>query len=177
MGAIIVNLYGGPGTGKSTMAADIFAKLKWKGINCELVAEYAKDKVWEKSIAVLDNQIYVFGKQYHRLFRLNDQVDVIVTDSPILLSIIYDVEKRPTLRKLIIEEFTKFNNMNVMLTRTKPYNPIGRLQTENEAKAIDDKVRGLLWDVGVEWIEVPGTPVGVDCIVEMVMKKRGESGE
>lgn len=165
--ALIVNLFAGPGCGKSTMAADIFSKLKWRGINCELVAEYAKDKVWEKSIAVLDDQIYVFGKQYHRLFRLNNQVDVIVTDSPILLSIIYDSEKRPTFRKLVIEEFSKFRNMNFILQRTKPYNPIGRLQTEEEAKAIDEEVENLLGSVTENWIKIPGTPEGVERIVEM----------
>lgn len=88
--AIILNLFSGPGAGKSTMAADIFAKLKRAGVNSELASEYAKDKVWEKSLSILENQIYVFGKQHHRLFRLKSQVDVIVTDSPILLSAIYD---------------------------------------------------------------------------------------
>jgi len=35
---LVVNLYGGPGTGKSTTAAATFAELKMAGINCELVS-------------------------------------------------------------------------------------------------------------------------------------------
>ncbi len=44
---LVVNLLGGPGSGKSTTAADVFARLKWQDINCELVTEFAKDLVWE----------------------------------------------------------------------------------------------------------------------------------
>jgi hypothetical protein len=42
---ILVNLYAGPGTGKSTMAANVFSELKWMGVNCELALEFAKTKV------------------------------------------------------------------------------------------------------------------------------------
>ena len=41
----VLNLYGGPGVGKSTGAAYIFSMLKLAGINCELVREYAKELV------------------------------------------------------------------------------------------------------------------------------------
>ena len=44
---LIVNLYGGPGSGKSTGAAYIFSMLKMVGVDAEYVTEFAKDKVWE----------------------------------------------------------------------------------------------------------------------------------
>lgn len=40
---IYVNLYGGPGSGKSTTAAGVVSQLKLLSINAELVTEYAKD--------------------------------------------------------------------------------------------------------------------------------------
>jgi adenylate kinase family enzyme len=52
---ILVNLYGAPGSGKSTGAAYIFSKLKMAGVDAELVTEFAKDKVWEESKAPFDN--------------------------------------------------------------------------------------------------------------------------
>jgi len=175
MSAIVVNLIGGPGCRKSTMAAEIFAKLKYYSVNCELVGEYAKDKVWEKSIAVLDNQIYVFGKQHHRLFRLNTQVDVIVTDSPLLLSIIYDAEKRPTFRKLVFEEFSKFNNLNFLINRTGKYDPIGRLQTEDEAKQKDKEILDLFLDLKekekFDFEVVSGTKESCEYITQKVIQK------
>ena len=42
---LLISLYSGPGSGKSTGAAWIFAKLKLAGVNAELVTEFAKDKV------------------------------------------------------------------------------------------------------------------------------------
>lgn len=86
---LVVNLFGAPGAGKSTGAAYIFSKLKMAGVNAELVTEFAKDKVWEESKAVFQNQAYIFGKQYFRISRVQDKVDVVITDSPILLSSFY----------------------------------------------------------------------------------------
>ena len=90
---LIINLFGGPGTGKSTTAAALFYKLKMMGINCELVTEFAKDITWEKNKKALACQPYVFGKQCYRIERCVDQVDVIITDSPLPLSILYNKDK------------------------------------------------------------------------------------
>lgn len=141
---IVINLFAGPGSGKSTTCAGIFAKLKLAGINCEMALEYAKDKVWENSHEVLDDQIYVFGKQLHRIFRLKDKVEVVITDSPLLLSILYDKTENPYLRDLVLDQFGKFDNRNYFIHRDTDYNPKGRLQTESEAKEIDKVLINLL---------------------------------
>ena len=85
----LINLFGGPGIGKSTVAAHLYAHLKMEGYSAELVTEYAKDKVWEGSINVLRDQIYVFAKQRFRLGRIVGKVEYIVTDAPLLLSMVY----------------------------------------------------------------------------------------
>ena len=87
---IVVNLFGPPCAGKSTCAAYIFAALKMQGVNCELVTEYAKDKTWEHNNTAIACQEYVFGNQSYRMARCRDDVDVIITDSPLPLSIIYN---------------------------------------------------------------------------------------
>ena len=87
---IIVNLIGGPGAGKSTIAAGLFYFLKMSGVKVELATEYAKDKVYDKSFKTLDDQFYVFGKQFHKIWRLVEDNDVIITDSPIILSVFYN---------------------------------------------------------------------------------------
>jgi len=43
----VINLLGGPGVGKSTAAAKLFAKYKDEGKSVELVREYVKDWAWE----------------------------------------------------------------------------------------------------------------------------------
>ena len=134
----VVNLYGGPGTGKSTTAAGVFSGLKMRGLNVELVTEVAKDLVWGEREFDLSNQILVFGQQYHRLFRLKGKVDAIITDSPLFLSVVYGVHESDAFRTLVKEKYNEFENVDIFLTREKVYNPHGRTQkTEEEAKAVD----------------------------------------
>lgn len=148
---LVVNMVGGPGTGKSTTAAGVFFELKNRGVNCELIQEYAKDQVWGRTTTTLGNQIYIFGKQYHRLWRMMDQVDVVITDAPIILSLYYGERESDTFRKLVYETFTSMNNYTVFLNREKAYNPAGRNQTEDEAKQIDYVLLDLLDDYSVPY--------------------------
>jgi hypothetical protein len=121
--------------------------LKKKGINCEYITEYAKDKTWENSSTTLSNQIYIFGKQHHKMFIVKDKVDVMICDSPLLFSIIYDnnkTKKGDHFYEFILEEFNKFNNLNFYIERTTQYNPTGRNQTENQALIVDESIKSLL---------------------------------
>ena len=44
----IINIFGNPGSGKSTIAAYLFTALKSRNIEVELVTETAKDLVWDE---------------------------------------------------------------------------------------------------------------------------------
>lgn len=138
MKPIVINMFSGPGGGKSVTAARLFAHLKCNGINSELVTEYAKDLTWQKSFNVLHNQIYIFGKQQHRLWRLADQVNVIVTDAPLINCIVYGQEMSDTFKNLVIEEYNKFDNINVFIKRNHSFQTMGRSQNEDQAREIDD---------------------------------------
>ena len=46
------------------------------------MTEFAKDLTWENRQNTLENQLYVFAEQHHRVNRLKKQVDVVITDSP-----------------------------------------------------------------------------------------------
>lgn len=155
---IVVNLFGGPGCGKSTGAAYIFAMLKMHGVNCELVTEFAKDKTWEHNTEALSNQAYVFGKQCYRMSRCAEQVDVIVTDSPLLLSVIYnhDLVLGDSFNQTALNVFNSYNNLNYMLHRTKQYNPIGRNQTEEESNNIGVEIENMLVANSIDFQKKPG---------------------
>ena len=173
MNPIVVNLFGGPGTGKSTGAALVFANLKMNGVNCELVTEFAKDKTWEHNMQALNNQAYVFGKQFYRISRCEDQVDVIVTDSPILLSTIYNSDPRlgETFNKMVLDVFNSYDNLNYLLLRTKPYNPVGRNQTEAESDNITKEIENILVDNSVDFSYVTGDIDGYSVIIKEVLNK------
>lgn len=170
MNTLVVNLFGAPGAGKSTGAAYIFAMLKMNGVNAELVTEFAKDKVWEGTRAVFDNQAYIFGKQYFRLSRCSDKVDVIVTDSPLPLSIYYNNSgNEDNFNKYVLETFNSFSNINYFLARVKPYNPIGRFQTELESDNVATGVQALLDTYKIEYLKVNGDRSGYDDIVNNIL--------
>lgn len=164
----ILNLYGGPGTGKSTTAARLFALMKDERLNVELVTEYAKDKVWEESLAVLGNQIYVFGKQWHRIYRLIDKVDYIVTDSPLLISLYYGKHLSESFKNVVYETYQAMNNVDVFLKRVKPYTGVGRLQTEAEAKQIDVDLRSILDSRSIAYHEVPADSNSAREIIKLI---------
>lgn len=170
---IVVNIFGGPGAGKSTGAAYVFAQLKMVGINVELVTEFAKDKTWEHNMVALENQSYVFGKQCYRMSRCADQVKVIVTDSPLALSIIYNND--PTLgenfNQVVLDVFQSYTNLNYLLRRTKPYNPIGRNQTEEESDNIGKNIESMLTKYNIDFTVTTGDVNGYRDIVADVLNK------
>ena len=153
--AIVINLFAGPGVGKSTTAARIFAELKLMGVNCEMALEFVKDKVWEESFKTMDDQIYIFGKQFHKIWRLKDKVDIIITDSPLPISIVYDKENSKAFHELIMEQFNKFNNFNFLIERGTDYQEAGRVQTEEEAKEVDKVVKNVLDENKIDYTTLP----------------------
>ena len=61
----VLNFYGGAGIGKSTIAADIFSKLKRKGHKTELVGEYAKWLWYQNATDIVQSPWYSFVNQLH----------------------------------------------------------------------------------------------------------------
>jgi len=164
---IVVNFYGGPGTGKSTMAAAVFAEFKSEGINCELVTEYAKKKVWEEAYKVFECQFYVSANQVYNMFSVAKHVDLIITDSPIILGAAY-TNGDILLNSLIAREHKKYNNVDIFLTRTKAYNPKGRYQTEDEAKEKDKLIKEILEQNQIKYVEYEGDKKSIPNIVEYI---------
>ena len=138
---MVVNLFAGPGAGKSTGAAFLFAYLKLLKVNVELVTEFAKELAWEGDKEFMaNNQVYITGQQIRRMNRLIGKVDVIITDSPIELGYFYTED--PILRELCYSEGRKWERrLNFYIERVKPYNPSGRNQTLEESKHIDDMIK------------------------------------
>jgi len=139
----VINFFGGPGCGKSTTAAGLFHHMKRSGCKVELVTEYAKDMVYEARANIMADQLYVLAKQGRRVSRLQGHVDYVITDSPLLLSIIYNQGHH--LVDLIAEQmFYGYDNVNILLRRDTEYQEYGRGQTKQEASSIDVRIRAML---------------------------------
>lgn len=169
---IVVNLFGVPSAGKSTGAAYIFSQIKMKGINAELVTEFAKDKVWENNEEVFKNQAYIFGKQSFKMSRCRNKVDVVITDSPLPLSIFYNQDEvlGEDFNRTVMNVFNSYNNLNYLLLRTRPYNPVGRLQTEAESDALKQPMINLLMNRNINYSEKNGDIGGYNQIVSEIIE-------
>jgi nicotinamide riboside kinase len=172
MDTLIVNLFGGPSTGKSTVAAGLFCLLKMHELECELVTEFAKDLIWEERSKTLENQQYIFGKQYHKIWRLLDKVEVIITDSPLMLSVVYASNKCvKSFVKNVVGTTNTLDNLNIILYRKDKYNSNGRYQTEQEAKIIDNKIKQNLILYDMRFKEMFGDIGGINTLTGMIMEK------
>jgi hypothetical protein len=154
----VINLFAGPGAGKSTLAADIFVNMKRMGISCELVREYVKDWAWEgRSITGFD-QFYVLGKQIRKESMLYGKVDFVITDCPLWNSAFYEKHYEDT-RHLTdsVSAFTSYAEErgvrfdNYFLVRNTPYQEAGRYQTEEQAKQIDREMKELLEELSLPY--------------------------
>lgn len=148
-----INIFGGPGSGKSTTAARLFHEMKIAGYDVELVTEVAKDLTWEKRIETLKIQPYVTIKQYRNLVRLKGKVDYVISDSPIVLGLVYADLYNMDLPKSYWDFIRDLHDemlepsINVLLRRSFKYQENGRNQNEEGAIELDemiaDKVKHL----------------------------------
>jgi molybdopterin-guanine dinucleotide biosynthesis protein len=136
----VINLWGGPGCGKSTTATGLFSLMKMRGHRVELVTEYAKELTYDKNWEMLVKQEYIFPEQYQRQLRLKGQVDYAITDSPLPLNLIYardELKKDNKFNTWVVDGFNEFDNFNIMLMRVKPYSHYGRKESSDKALDID----------------------------------------
>ena len=169
----IINIYGGPCIGKSTIAAGLFYHMKKEGYDVELVTEYAKDLVYEDRNNILaGDQIYIFAKQHRRILRLKDKVEYIITDSPILLSLVYVELMKVTYDKnifsdLVLNVYNQYPNINILLTRNPDhvYKNNGRQQNEVESVSIDLVIKNILKN---NYIDVPVDEETINSIYNII---------
>ena len=152
----VINLFAGPGAGKSTTAAGLFYHMKHKDLKCELVTEYAKDLAYEVSKR-LDSQVHISGEQAWRMERLLGRVDYIITDSPLVLGSLYAPFDYPqAYHDMLANLYSRYQNHNFFIRRVKPYQIYGRQQTEDEAKLLDARVIDLLRSRKISYAEIKG---------------------
>lgn len=157
----VVCLYGGPGLGKSTLAAELFVDLKTRGHSVELVTEYVKRWAWlGHPIKGWEDSLYIFAKQLRAESVLYGKVSFIITDSPIGLCAAYEKFYRPdqTIIRSAYENVRRqqsldgvVENLDFQLMRQHPYKIEGRYEdNEDQARDIDRCIRDLIGGLNVK---------------------------
>ena len=174
----VVNFYGGPSAGKSTMAAQLFGWMKNKRMNVEYVPEFAKQLTWRQA-GCLDDQFYVFGNQHHELYTLKDQVDYIITDSPLLMSMHYadvglskfddeDFLLREVFDELVLATYMQYDNINFFVERgDRKFVQAGRNQDEATSKEFDEDIYQILTE---NWVLFKTVRSLNDVLAELKME-------
>ena len=143
-----INIYGGPGVGKSTLAARIYSDLRRRFVNVELIQEVVKQYVYAGRTLKPWDYVHTFGQQFEaEHLPLSSGVKTIVSDSPLFLQCIYAFENdSPVYAQLVDicrmfdEEYPVFNLL-ALRSGTTPYETLGRWQDRKEAEEVDKTVR------------------------------------
>ena len=153
-----INLYGGPGIGKSTVAALVFAELKLKAFNVEITHEYAKELVYEGfDLKKADKtfQYRILMEQVRRELIFQNKVDFLISDSPLLLNAYYNGDPG-AIHLARINEQEK--DLHFYLLRShEHFESKGRSHSHKQSVGIDNNMLKFLTDNSVELIEVGGT--------------------
>lgn len=150
----IINLFGGPGIGKSSIAAGLFYKLKKKHISCNNPYEFPKVLAWDKNNEAIKDQLYVVANQHRGIAQSYGKVDYIIVDSPILFSTVYHgyyTKDYPVefygdiFHKLVVDLHKKYDNINILLDRAESdYQSEERFQSMDESLELDRLIKDSL---------------------------------
>jgi len=167
----LINLFGGPGIGKSSIAAGLTYKLKKKHISCNNPYEFPKKLAWDHNIPAIKDQLYVFANQHRGIAECYGKVDYIIIDSPVLFSTIYhtyytkgypaEFYGQP-FHDLVVDLHKRYDNLNILLERTDgAHNEDERFQDKEESIAIDKLCKEILdkHDIPYHTIKVDGKAV------------------
>lgn len=173
----IINLFGGPGAGKSTVAAGLFYEMKRLGFIVEMPYEYPKLIAWENNVGAIKDQFYITANQHRNITRLFNKVDYIIVDSPILFGLIYKnaYDKEPEypamfysdkFDEFIFDLHKKYDSLNLFLNRNPNiYQNDGRFQTLNESIKIDNKILNLLESNNITYKKVDVNEYTIEKII------------
>lgn len=150
---LLIDLYGGPSSGKSTTSLALTALLKLycdqyacSTLRVEYVSEAAKDHVWESGTLRLKNQARLLGEQYRRLERLREKVDIIVSDSPLWLCEFYapkHLYPDQPWAEVIRAHYQAFAVLPILVNRVGQFQQVGRVQNEAESAAAHEAIAAI----------------------------------
>jgi len=145
-----INLFSGACGGKSITATNVRAQLGFRGYDIELVDEVIKDWTYIPRIPKDCDSFYLQAGQIQKEdIRLRAGVDLIVSDSPLLLQYFYAWYHKVPLQDGMLSAANEFErlypSLNIFIEREdKFYNEVGRYEKLDEAKRIDDLIKDVL---------------------------------
>lgn len=141
--------------------------------------------MWDNDLTLLDgalpHQKILFQEQKHRIDRLIGKVDVIVTDSPTVLGLMYVDKSKCSINEYLafeqaaITDYKRYNNFNLFINRGKEFQQTGRIHNLEQSKKIDTEIKDMLNRNGIYY----GTYYHqtLDVLVNNIMVNFGRNKE
>ena len=173
---ILINLIGGPGIGKSTIAAFLYVQMKLHNFNVEQVQEVAKYYVYRGEFKKLNCQLNISKEQFGLFDAYNGIIDYIVTDGSILHGLYFNRNNPDNISDLvevenyILEKHNSILSINILLERPNDafYEKEGRIQSEDESKYIDKYLEAELIKHDIKYIKIDADILNVLGILKYI---------
>lgn len=163
----VINLFGGPGAGKSTLSAGLFYQMKLMGLNVEQSSEWIKDKLFEDTPYPFKDQLYTFAKQNKRIREKVGKVDYIICDSPLIQGLVYQLQEPESFKTVMLDYFNLYDNVNLFLERIHRYQQSGRIQSEEQATKISHKIEQTLIQYNIPYTKL-NSDTSINRIIEVL---------
>lgn len=136
------------------------------------MSEFAKEKWYDGNQKVFQNQEYIFGTQSYKMARVAETVDLIITDSPLLLPIAYNNSSLlgEGFNQMVYNIFNSYYNINYMLIRKHEYKCQARNEDEQKAKELHQRIIDILHKYNVKYGELCTCTNNYDMVVESIIK-------
>ena len=150
---------GGAACGKSKTANNICAQLGFKGYDVELVDESIKDWTYIPRIPTSCDSFYLQACHVEREdIRLRAGVDLVISDSPILLQYFYTWYHKVPMEEpmlMVSSEFDRlYKPLYIFVNREDSfYDEVGRYEKLAEAKDIDRLMKNMMDDNNIQYKE------------------------
>lgn len=173
----VINIIGGPGCDKSLVSSAIILFLKLRNKTVEVIPDYAKSLVWQKNFEVLKNQYFIAQRQFEMLELLDGQIQFLLTECSLPQVLYYNEHYEDNIcdigktRTQILEWYKQHNNVNVLVERgDRKYIHTGRFQDEEQAKAIDRGLRGILVRENLKFTSLPPEVDAIQAFAESLLE-------
>jgi hypothetical protein len=159
----VINIIGGPGCDKSFYSAALVLYLNIHNKTVEIIPDYAKSLVWQQNFEVLKNQYFIAQRQYEMINLLDGQVQFLITECSLPQVLYYNEHYEENIcdiaktRNQILQWYKQHDNVNILVERgDKKYIHTGRFQDEDQARAVDRGLRGILSREGIPFTMLKG---------------------